>query len=406
MIRTVDRYVLKQVAMPLATAMSIGLVVLLAERMVRLLDITLGKRNSFSVVFELLAYLVPHYLGLALPAAMFLGLLFGFNKMSKDSEIDAFMASGVGLHRLVRPVLTLAFILALVSFFIFGWLQPQTRYAYRSVIFTVKNVEVFYLAEEGVFMQAGTRTFILDKLKRPENAFERIFLFDNKGDQGSETVTAATGSLIESPNDPRPILRLERGHRVELKSWPQFGAGAAPPPEARVGTFQTADTPLGRLSEKAFRPRGEDQRELTLPELVSALSNPPNNIPVNAVRSELNRRLVSIATVLMLPILAVPFAIGRRRGQRAYRFGVALIILVAYHEIIEQGAVTSRVHGTSPYLSMWLPFALLSVFALWQFYDAAFRVKRSRLEPVVERIGDFFSSIGRLLSIGRKAGAS
>ena len=98
--RIADRYVLRQVAKPLVTAMTIGLLVLLAERMVRLLDTTLGKKNSFGVVFEMLAYLAPHYLGLALPAALFLGLLFGFNRMSRDSEVDAFLASGVGVHRL------------------------------------------------------------------------------------------------------------------------------------------------------------------------------------------------------------------------------------------------------------------------------------------------------------------
>ena len=77
MIRIVDIYILRQVIKPLAGAMAIGLLVLLAERMVRLLDTILGKKNSFAVVFELLAYLVPHYLGLAVPAALFLGLLFG-----------------------------------------------------------------------------------------------------------------------------------------------------------------------------------------------------------------------------------------------------------------------------------------------------------------------------------------
>ena len=64
MLTIIDRYVLKQVAKPLVAAMTIGLLMLLAERLVRLLDTTLGKKNSFSVVFELLAYLVPHYLGI------------------------------------------------------------------------------------------------------------------------------------------------------------------------------------------------------------------------------------------------------------------------------------------------------------------------------------------------------
>lgn len=129
-----SRYILRQISTPLIGAMAIGLLVLLAERLVRLLDFTLGKKNSFAIVFEMLAYLVPHYLGLAVPAALFLGLLFGFNKLSRNSELDAFLAAGIGLHQLVRPVLVLAGILMLASLVIFGWAQPHARYAYRAIL--------------------------------------------------------------------------------------------------------------------------------------------------------------------------------------------------------------------------------------------------------------------------------
>ncbi len=149
---------------------------------------------------------------------------------------------------------------------IVGWLQPHTRYAYRSVVFDVQNVEVFYLAEEGVFMQAGTRTFILDTLDRGNNAFDHVFLFDDRGAEGSETVTAAHGSLIEVAEQPRPVLRLENGHRLKLeRAGLRPAAGNAP--LAAIAEFATADTPLGKISDNIFRPRGEDERELTLPEL-------------------------------------------------------------------------------------------------------------------------------------------
>ena len=92
MLSILDRHVLRQVSLPLLGALVIGLLMLLADRMVNLLDTTLGKKNSFAVVFEMLAYLVPHYLGTAIPAALFLGLLLGFGKMSANSETDAFMA--------------------------------------------------------------------------------------------------------------------------------------------------------------------------------------------------------------------------------------------------------------------------------------------------------------------------
>jgi lipopolysaccharide export system permease protein len=386
LIATVDRYVLKQIARPLAGAMAIGLMMLLAERMVRLLDTTLGKKNSFAVVFELLAYLVPHYLGTAIPAALFLGLLFGFNKMSKDSEIDAFMAAGIGLHRLARPVIILSAALGLVSLAIFGWLQPHTRYAYRSVVFDVQNVEVFYLAEAGVFMQAGTRTFILDTLDRGKNAFDHVFLFDDRGAQGSETVTATHGSLIEIAGQPRPVLRLENGHRLKLGERPSPAGGTAPLPA--ITEFASADTPLGKISDDIFRPRGEDERELTLPELYAQLETPPAGTTRDAMRAELHKRLINILTPLILPVLAVPFAIGRRRSQRAYRFGLALVLLIAFHEVIEQGSLATQSSGLSPWITMWLPFGLLTAFALWRFTVTCFLLRKDRLEAAIDSVSD------------------
>lgn len=394
-----DRYILRQVAKPILTAVAIGMMVLLAERLVRLLDVTLGKRNSFAVVFELLAYLAPHYLGLAVPLALFLGLLLGFNKISKDSELDAFLASGIGLHRLARPVLMLAGVLALFSVLVFGWLQPHTRYAYRAVMFTVKNVEIFYLAEEGVFMQSGTRTFILDKLDRGNGSFERIFIFDYRGNNGAETTTATQGRLIETPGQERPVLRLEEGQRLKVDEWPT--AVPADPPLPEAGLFTTADTPLGTITNKIFRPRGQDERELTIVELFSQVTNPPPDAKPKtywANRAELHKRMVMVATTLVLPLLALPFAITRRRSQRAYRIGIALIIIIAYHELIERGTMLVRVHETSPYLGIWLPLALLAIFSLWRFWAVCFRPPSDALDSAISVLtrpfGNLLARIG------------
>ena len=397
----VDRYVIRQVVAPLAIAMTIGLLVLLSERLVRLLDVTLGKKNSIAVIFEMLGYLVPHYLGLAIPAALFLGLLFGFNRMSKDSEIDAFLAGGVGLHRLARPVLVLSTVLALISLAIFGWLQAHTRYAYRAVLFTVKNVEVFYLAEEGVFMQADTRTFILDKLERGSSSFERIFLYDYRGPEGSETVTAVDGSLVEQDGEPRPVLVLRDGHRLKVDGKPSFRTSEALP-TSTTSTFKQIDTPLGKVSNTVFRPRGEDARELTLPELWAVLEGAPHKEKPAAIQAEFHKRLVSAGTILILPFLALPFALGTRRGQRAYRFAVALVILIAYHEIIEQGAVATKANGASPYLTIWLPFVCITGFALWRFSAVSFRLRKDRLQPVYDVLSDFMRQIRGLF--GRTIG--
>lgn len=386
MLRVADRHVLKQIASPLAAAMAIGLLMLLSERLVRLLDTTLGKKNSFGVVFEMLAYLVPHYLGTAIPAALFLGLLFGFSRMSANSETDAFMAAGVGLNRLARPVIVLASLLSLASLFIVGWAQPYTRYAYRSVVFDVQNVEFFYLAEEGVFMQADDRTFILDALDRDRNAFDRVFIYDDSSNGRSETITATRGALIEVPGQTRPVLRLEHGHRLRFKEKPSPGNPGTVHPE--VSQFALADTPLGEIDKKLFRPRGDDERELTLPELFARLASPPKDTTSQAMRTEIHKRLVNALTPLILPFLALPFTIGRRRQRRAYRFGVALVIVVAFHEIVEQGSVAAHSGNISPWIAMWLPLGVLTLFAGWRYYSACFTVDRDPLDAAIDGIGE------------------
>ncbi len=394
--RIIDRYVLSQVLRPLGVALGIGLMVLLSERLIRILDITLGKKNSISVVFELLGYLVPHYLGVALPAALFLGLLFGFNRLSKNSEIDALLASGVSLHRMARPVILLSALLTLIAVFIFGWMQPYTRYAYRALIYTVSNVEVFYLAEEGVFMQVGTRTFILDKLERRTNRFRRIFLFDYRGKGGAETITAKRGYLVPQKHDPRPLLVLEEGRRLALKSWPELDGGK-PLPEFSTGVFRRVEAPIGRESATVFRPRGEDEREMTFTELARNYNSPRKYATVTELHAELHKRIISVLTILVLPFLALPFAIGHRRQQRAYRFAVALSILVAYHEIVQEGAAMAKVGAASVWLTLWAPFLLLCAFAAWRYWLTCFTLRKDIFEGLYERLAQGAAGIRRIL---------
>jgi lipopolysaccharide export system permease protein len=111
------------------------------------------------------------------------------------------------------------------------------------------------------------------------------------------------------------------------------------------------------------------------------------------MRAELHKRIVNVVTLCMLPLLAVPFSIGRQRSQRSYRFGVALVLVVALHEVIEQGAVMTKAGGTSPWLSMWLPFLLVTLFAIWRFRDAAFRLKPDNVGNFIEATGAFFERL-------------
>ncbi len=396
MINRIDRYVLKQVAVPLITALGIGLMMLLAERLTRLIDFTLGKRNSVGVVFEMLAYLVPHYLGTAIPAALFLGLVFGFNKMSKSHELDAMFALGVSLNRLVRPIILLSVLFSVAALFVFGWLQPYTRYAYRSLVFDVGSIDAFYLAEEGVFMQSGSRTFIIDKLNRADSSFERVFIFDYNGPNGAETLTAAHGKLVTVPGQRRPILRLNNGDRFEVERWPTLEASLDGVPHSK-SSFDYSDTPLGKLSNKVFRERGEDQRELSLTEIYRLRNTPPEGATLASMAAEFHRRLVYVVMMLLLPFLAIPFTISRPRSPRALRITLAMISLVVFYEIIEQGAVAVSSSGYSPWLFLWLPTFLVAAFSFIRFYRTSSTVGGGGLDDALGSVQDFLNAVVRPL---------
>jgi lipopolysaccharide export system permease protein len=152
---------------------------------------------------------------------------------------------------------------------------------------------------------------------------------------------------------------------LKLDRWPTLD-GASEIPQANIIEFATTDTPLGKVSDNIFRPRGEDERELTLPELYAQLDTPPQGATRNSMRAELHKRIVNVVTLFILPLLAVPFAIGRQRSQRGYSFGTALVLIIAFHEIIEQGAVATKTNGLSPWISMWFPFGMITIFAVWR----------------------------------------
>jgi lipopolysaccharide export system permease protein len=79
-----SRYLLAQIARPMITTILVALIALLAERTLRVVDLVVGWRGSLFVVFEMLGYLIPHYMGLALPVAFFLGILLTFSRLSRE----------------------------------------------------------------------------------------------------------------------------------------------------------------------------------------------------------------------------------------------------------------------------------------------------------------------------------
>lgn len=387
--KTIDRYVLQKTLGPLFACISIALVAMLLERMLRLLDFMVDKGGPFYLVLQMLANLVPHYLGLAIPVAFFVGILLAIMRLSGDSELDAIYSMGVGLRRILLPLLGLAVVLAVATAIIIGLLQPYTRYAYRALVFTVTQTLWNSSLEQGSFFRGPDDMAItVDDISDGGRRLTGVFIHQQEAEGSNTTITAETGQLYRSRSEFRLILRLTMG------VWIQSDAGGA---HATVLTFDHLDLPLDLALGPARVPnRGEVPKELTLGELWQQRDHPPPGLTRDRIVAELNTRLVRIASLLFLPLLAVPLGIVSRRARRSVGVVAGLFLLILFHNILRVGESLVEDGKVPPAIGLWLPGAVFAAIGAWAFHTTSKRPGYNPVTAALDRTNDLVDVIKRL----------
>lgn len=374
---TISIYILRQTMGPLLAAIAVALLVLLTERMLRLLDMVLDTGSGLTLLLQMLAFLVPHYMALALPVAFFLGVLLAFARLHQNREIDALGSAGIGLRRLLSPVLLLALALTVISAANFAVGQPFARYIYRALVHDVAEAAANVYLQERTFMEARGVTFMAERIWRDSREFDGVFIHEEDQAGKATTMTARHGRLSSVPQGETSTLFLVDGVRLESAA-AEDGRPASRSPASRSGvlTFDQSEIPIDLVGQEPFRPRGEDERELTLTELWHRRAAPPPGVSTAGMLAEFHDRLVRSLSVLFLPFLAVPFALGARRARQSLGIAVGLIVLVAYNQVLTIGKSLASIERITPLLGQWLPFAVLALGSLYLFYRSAYRVPR------------------------------
>lgn len=357
MLTIIDRYLLRQIVTSSLAMTGIGLVILLLERVLKLFDLVANPNKAFSYVGQMLVLLLPHFLSIALPAAFFFGILLTFLRLKRDRELVAMAGTGMSLGRLLAPVMGLAAATTLLTLLIVGWLSPQARYAYRALKQQVAEASLTAAVQGGTFIHSGDLTFFAERSAPTRDGLrlDRVFVYQGAADGGATVVTGAVGRLGQVDGSASPLLILQQGVRAEL-----------PPdrPPSTV-TFDNLSWPVVTDGEAATRARGNDQRELTLDELLTRPASATSEPSAAEIAAELHGRLALIASVPVLPFLAAPLALAG--GLRSQRSGIAfgLLILIVYYEALNFGEALAK-HGlVAPWIGLWLPFLALAAGAGW-----------------------------------------
>ncbi len=358
----INRYLIKTAMVPFSISLLIAALLLLLEQMLRLLDFVLHENGPVEVVWRMLAFLVPHYLGLALPLSLFIGLAIAYRRLSLSSEYDAMRATGLSGWRLLRPMLGFAALMMVLNFLLLAYVQPYARYSYHELRYELQTgllgarfpVGDFIAISDDVRMRIGETTENGARLGdvfvvyRPESGQRSAF-------------TATHGQFLKASSANALILRLYDGVQMVQRSLED---------QPGVLRFEQQDITIPLPEVATFRDRGGEKREATINELLRILGEEtPASVPdYHAFRASFHFRIIHTLTFLPIPFLALALGITSQRRPSSVGPVLGIAIVIIYHEILEEWGEGQVAAGElSPFLAMWPVFAVFCIISLLFF---------------------------------------
>lgn len=364
MLTSTDRYLARLIALPLFGTLVIAAMLLVLDKMLRLFDFVASEGGPVSVVWRMLANMIPEYLSLGIPIGLMLGILLAFRRIATTSELDVFRAVGLSYGRLLRVPYMYAIALALVNLAIVGYVQPYARYAYEGLRFELRSGALGASIKVGEFTRLGSRlTLRIEQSRNEGRDLSGIFVRAESRDGQSVSATAKTGQFMATDDPDTIILRLTEGALVHDS--PKFRS-------PRVLSFTAHDLPIDLPRIESFRGRGGADRELTIPELVQVGndSRTPESVR-NETRANFHFRLVEVAMMLLLPLLAVALAVPPKRSTSAIGVFLSIVMVVTYHKVNEYGEALGALGRIDPVFALWVPFLLFGALIMWMYRTLA-----------------------------------
>lgn len=390
-----DRYIAKLIAVPLFSTLVIAAMLLVLEKMLRLFDFVAAEGGPVSVVWRMLANLIPEYLSLGIPIGLILGILLAFRNLALSSELDVFRAVGQGYGRLLRVPFMYAVALMLVNLLLVGFIQPLSRYYYEELRFELRSGALGASIKVGEFTSLGKKmTMRIEESRDNGTNLSGMFVRAENAKGQTVSVTAKNGQFLATDDPDTIILRLSNG--VLIHDAPTYE-------KPRILSFSSHDLPIDLPDIAAFRSRGGKDLEYTIPELVRVGYD--KNRPLaerNESRANFHYRMVEVVMMLLMPLLALALAIPPKRSTSALGVFLSIIMVVTYHKINEYGEDIGTLGIVDPIIALWVPFFLFAALIIWMYYTVAHVPGGQPIAALEKAFSKFGGVFKGLLNFNRK----
>ncbi|MEE2947818.1 MAG: LptF/LptG family permease [Verrucomicrobiota bacterium] len=302
--------------------------------------------------------LLPFVLVYSLPVGMLTATLLVFGRFSADNELTAARAGGVSLLSLSAPVLAISMLLSALS----GWMNlhvaPQSRLAYKEMLFNygLENAAAL-LTERGFTDFPGHRVYV-GSIAGGKLHDVVIYQYDEAGNL-KRRMHAEEAQLELNADTEQIQLALRSVDGFEFEN-------------GKERTFvysKYGPMVLGKKPEK-LKQRRPKLKELSFTQLrVHVAELEKQDIDSTPVQVQLHQKVALSFACIGFTLIGIPLAIRSHRRETNFGIAMALVLVTAYYGLIVLAQSLDGHPALQPHLWMWLPnflFQGIGAGLLWK----------------------------------------
>jgi len=356
MLRTLDRYILREMMPPFFMTMAVLMLVLFLQKIFRIADLVVSKNAGLADTAKVLLYVMPSFLVITLPMALLVAALTTFATLSADSEVTAMKASRISLYAMIRPVFLLSILVFCATAATSLVLVPGANSALKAHIFNMVKSSAMVGIEPGVFNTTFDGMVMYVEKMDSLDKLEGVFIADERSAKEPYTIIARRGKLIADAQNLNVTLALEDGTihmppRTET-TYDLMGFNAA-------RLYLDVNSSLSRRG-----PPGKGFEDMSSRELLQDIRKTRNEgKPAHAQETELNKRFSIPFACFIFGLIGAPLGIRRSRSGKSAGIAIALLVFLLYYVVLASATNLAETGTLSAYIAFWVPNAIITALA-------------------------------------------
>ena len=347
MLRTIDRYVIREALAPFAIVLLVFTFMLLMGPIMDVADQLIAKHVAWGTVLRVLPTLLPSALAVTIPMALLVGLLIGLGRMSEDREWVALQACGVSVYRLIRPVATLAVVGCIVTLYVMIYALPDANQAYNEIIYSVLWSKAETQVKPRTFFQELQPKVIYVRDVGQDGAWKDVFLSDPGRDDA--IYVARSGRMV-----------VDRTHRVAQLVLDGVTQHTGRAENYAVNQPESATIQLDPAT--VFPPptivKGYNQKTIAeLEDDIRRLNK--EGLPAVQEPMAIQQKFSIPVACLVLCVIGLALGVSSRKDGKMASFVLGIGVIFAYYMLMYGATGAAQALVIPPWSARWIPNVIL-----------------------------------------------